>query len=336
MTSSMHVKPFPGPDSVHLSEVAIDWMVKLGSGHASADDQAAFNDWLTADIRHRTAWQEVCGMLQEPLTIINQAEQVQPGQRRAALLALIADKPLLRRRRKVLGGGAAILLLGATGAVWHRQQSLFTLFADVHTATAERQTVQLEDGSTLILNARSAVDVRFTAGLRLVRLIEGDIVAKVAPDADRAFVVQTREGDIRALGTQFMVSQKKDHSLVSVLEHRVLVRHASESQLVLEEGGVARLDTRGVTALAQENAMAHAAWMRGVLDVRDQSLAEVIDALRPYWRGYLRVSPEAARLRVFGVFQLDEPQAALHALVETQPIVMRQFGSLLVSIDLRE
>ncbi|MCS5514721.1 hypothetical protein NWF32_01095 [Pseudomonas qingdaonensis] len=76
------------------------------------------------------------------------------------------------------------------------------------------------------------------------------------------------------------------------------------------------------------------AWMEGRLEVDDASLGSVIDALRPYRYGVLRVSPAAAQLRVFGVFPLDDSDRALQSLAQVLPISVEAFGPITL-IDLR-
>ncbi|MGK9536868.1 FecR domain-containing protein, partial [Salmonella enterica subsp. enterica] len=75
--------------------------------------------------------------------------------------------------KKALQGGLLLLLLGLAGAgLVDRVTPLAGLTADYQTATGERKTVELTDGSLLTLNARSAVDIQFSSGQRRVRLRE--------------------------------------------------------------------------------------------------------------------------------------------------------------------
>jgi transmembrane sensor len=60
----------------------------------------------------------------------------------------------------------------------------------------------------------------------------------------------------------------------------------------------------------------------------------VVDALRPYRRGIIRITPAAARLRVLGAFPLDDTSRALESLRQTLPIDVSSLGGWFVSIDL--
>lgn len=313
-----------------IAERAIDWLVRLDSGSATAEDRSAFEAWLDADPRHRNAWQTISGLLQQPVATLREAENHLPGQRHAARLALTAPQ----RRKALRNSAAALLLVSLGGYALNRQHPLGTLVADLHTATGERRQVQLADGSTLRLNARSAVDVEYSASMRLLRLRKGEILIHTAPDPARPFVVQTPHGQARALGTRFSVRRLDAHSELAVLEHRVQLTATNGAQQVFDAGSTARFDGTRIQPLAA-SAATRAAWADGQLDVRDQALGEVIDALRPYKRGHLRVSLQAAALRVYGVFPLDDPDAALLALAETQPIAIRRYGALVTLVEHR-
>lgn len=313
-----------------IAEAAIDWLVRLNSGCVGADEQLAFARWLQADPRHEAVWREMAGVLEQPVAAIRQAEARQPGQQRAAHLVLGAPA----RRKALRSSAAGLLLLGLGGYVLHRQQPLEALLADMHTATGERRRAVLADGSVLLLDARSAVNIDFGAQVRLLNLRQGQILVEAAAAPGRPLIVRTEHGEARALGTRFVVRRGEAGSELAVLDHSVQLTAANGSRHNFAAGRAARYDAQGIVPLA-DSAAALAAWSQGLLDVRDRPMGEVIAALRSYQRGYLRISPQAAALRVFGVFPLDDPDATLASLAETQPIVIRRFAGLLTRIEHR-
>lgn len=323
---------------------AVDWQVRLTSGSAHAHEHADFARWLAADARHQAAWQRVQGVLAEPVEQIHRFDQRSPGQLPAIHQSLAAGAGPASRRRRSLLGGSTLLLATSVGAGYlaHRSQPLGELLADVHTGTAETRHSVLPDGSTLDLNARSAADLRFDHGQRLVRLRAGELLVQVARDAvadpssglpARPFVVQTRHGTAQALGTRYLVRQEAERSLVVVLEHSVAIQTGDGVRRLLREGQAAWMDGQRIEMVEQRMAH-HASWTEGVLDVRDEPLGEVVAALGAWRRGPVRISPAAARLRVFGVFRLKDTERALQALVDTQPIRVTRYGPMLTLIDL--
>lgn len=307
-------------------ESAVDWMVLLSSGSVAATDRQRFEHWRQADPRHAAAWDTVNAAVKDSFALLGGSDQ-----RKAAGAALLTPPARRRMLRNALG---LALAAGGVAALVDRQTPLRTLNADLRTSTSERRAYTLPDGSQLTLNARSAVDVDFSAGERRVHLRAGAVYARVAPDAARPFIVSTPEGEVEALGTIFSVTRADDACIASVIEHSVQVR-AGGQRRVLQAGEGLRFDAHGLgqpdTALADA-----AAWQAGMLVVHDEPLGAVVDALRPYRRGIIRITPAAARLRVLGAFPLDDTARTLESLRQTLPIDIQSLGGWFVSIDLRE
>lgn len=306
------------------AEQAIAWMVRLRSGRDDARQQAQFQQWLGQDPANAHAWEQLQRGLGRHYEVVRRA----PGALRDTLLQ--ADVG----RRDVLRGVAGLGLLG--GGLWFsaRSDTGRALTADLRTGTGERRSLTLADGSRLILNAGSAVDLDFSRGRRLLRLYRGGLVVQVAADPTRPFIVRSEQGDVRALGTRFLVEQLADATRVVVLEHAVRASLPSGAELDLAQGQAALLRARRIEALAAGQAY-RADWVEGRLSVLDEPLATVIDALRPYRTGLIRVSPQVRDLRVQGVFPLDDSERTLAALEETMPIRIERYGAWMTLIEAR-
>lgn len=315
------------------TRAAVDWLLRLEAGDDDPVLRQAFETWLRANPQHTVAWQRVGSLLQQPIADLQRVEARSPGQLRAVTHALAT--PDSESRRKVLRGGLALVLFGVSGAaIFDRAQPLSGLWADRHTATSERKTFALADGSRLSLNARSSVDIHFSDSRRLVRLREGQVFVDVAADPRRPFVIATAQGEVQALGTQFMVRQEATGSLTSVQLHSVQVTTLGGSQRRVEVGEAAwfsDVDVRPVPLSVRSRTD----WRDGRVDIRDEPLGLLIDALRPYRRGVLRVSEQAAKVRVYGVYPLDDPEQTLESLAQTFPLRISHYGPWLTLIDVR-
>ncbi|MDD0977710.1 MULTISPECIES: FecR family protein [Pseudomonas] len=315
------------------TRAAVDWLLRLEAGDDDPVLRQAFETWLRANPQHTVAWQRVGSLLQQPIADLQRVEARSPGQLRAVTHALAT--PDSESRRKVLRGGLALVLFGVSGAaIFDRAQPLSGLWADRHTATSERKTFALADGSRLSLNARSSVDIHFSDSRRLVRLREGQVFVDVAADPRRPFVIATAQGEVQALGTQFMVRQEATGSLTSVQLHSVQVTTLGGSQRRVEAGEAAwfsDVDVRPVPLSVRSRTD----WRDGRVDIRDEPLGLLIDALRPYRRGVLRVSEQAAKVRVYGVYPLDDPEQTLESLAQTFPLRISHYGPWLTLIDVR-
>ncbi|MCE7761652.1 DUF4880 domain-containing protein [Pseudomonas putida] len=314
-----------------VSEQAIDWMVEL---RAATPDPALLQRirlWLQQDPAHQQAWNRLEQRLGHPLAALHALDQRAPGQAAEARRLLMQPT---RSRRDVLGAMASLGLFGA--ALWGGWRSDTTQgwLADLHTGRGERRSFTLADGSRLSLNSASAVDVQFDAGQRLLVLRHGELLIQVARDPLRPLRVRTAQGQVQALGTRFLVSQEEDASRVVVLQHSVRASLGDGQWAELQQGQAALLRDNTIERLTGEQQQ-RAAWLDGRLEVLDEPLHRVVDALRPYQRGYIRLSPAVGDLRVQGVFPLDQPQHALKALAEALPISVERYGPWLMLIDLK-
>ncbi len=304
-------------------ESAVDWMVLLSSGSACAADLQRFDAWRAAHPRHAAAWGEVEAAVGQPFAALRR-----DGQAQAASLALRIPP----QRRKLLRGGLGLVLLATGATLAARQPFVQSLAADLRTDTGERLNYRLSDGSDIVLNARSAVDIDFAGAQRRIRLHAGAIHVRVAADAKRPLVVCTVDGEVTTREAEFTVARKDDASVAAVLEQAVQVS-AAGMRRILQGGEGVVFGPQGVGA-ADTRLADQAAWRHGMLVARDESLGSVIASLRAYRRGFLRVSPAAANLRVFGAFPLDDTDSALASLAQTLPISLSSYGGWLVTVDL--
>ena len=221
-------------------EAAVDWMVLLSSGEASAADRARFEAWHRTDPRHAAAWDMVTGALDSTFAPLGEG-----ASSRAAGAALLAPTS---RRRALRNALMLALAAGGLAALVDRQTPLRTLAADLRTGTGERTAAHpLPDGSVVTLNARSAVDLQFDDRVRVLRLREGAVYVRVAADAARPFIVASPDGEVQALGTVFGVARDARGSVACVIEHSVEIRAAGQRR-TLAAGEGARFGADGISA----------------------------------------------------------------------------------------
>ncbi|MBB1601682.1 FecR domain-containing protein [Variovorax sp. UMC13] len=307
----MSALPPPAPDAAVLREAA-QWLVRLHSGRAREADHAACAAWREADPAHERAWQRAerlsqkFGAVPSGVGVPVLARQVR-GNRRAALRTLA-----------LLATAAPAAWLGWRLAPWEAWTS------DHRTATGERREVQLADGSRVLLDTGSAIDVRIDAGQRTLRLRAGAIQVRTAADA-RPFVVETALGRLRALGTRFTVRQDGDEAQreirLAVTEGAVEVtlRGASSPALVVPAGRQTLLRHQGASPLTAVSPESQA-WTQGVLYAENLRLADFCAELSRYRPGLLHCSPEVAELRISGAFQLRDTDYVLSMVASTLPV----------------
>jgi transmembrane sensor len=125
-----------------------------------------------------------------------------------------------RSKRLWLAAAASILMVLGIGTIaWYSDYR----GANYATEIGEQRSITLEDGSSVELNSRSRIQVRFTKTQRSVDLLEGQALFTVAKNPARPFIVATGDGQVRAVGTQFDVYRKHSGTVVTVVEGRVAV-----------------------------------------------------------------------------------------------------------------
>lgn len=304
----------PAMDHATL-EAAARWYVDLRTDAPDAALREAHRRWLECDPRHVQAWERLT-RLQDKFG------QLAPGIARPTLSSARA------KRRDVLKVLSVLLAAGGAGTLAWTSTPLPTLMADQRTATGERRRLQLDDGSQLQLNTATAVDIRYSASVREIRLLSGEIQIQTAADQQaRPFIVHTPSGSIRALGTRFVVRHDSDRSQVSVQEHAVEVRSASGfAPAVRVEAGQQLSFSRDQLGPVQRANPQVDAWTRDMLVIDNWRLADFIAELQRYRPGHLGCAPAVANLRISGAFHLASSDAILDNLTSTLPVRLRRFS----------
>jgi transmembrane sensor len=303
-------------------EAAARWYVDLRGEVPDDAVREAHRRWLERDPRHAQAWERLA-RLQDKLG------QLSPAVARPTLASARA------KRRDVLKVVSILLIAGGAGTLAWNTTPLPTLMADQRTGAGERRRVRLDDGSQLHLNTATAVDIRYSAHLREIRLLEGEIQIETARDGlARPFVVHTAEGSIRALGTRFVVRHDAEQTLVSVQEHAVDVRCADLSGPAVRVDAGQQLSLRRDAIDAVQRATVQAdAWTRDMLVVNDWRLGDFVGELQRYRPGHLGCDPAVAALRISGAFHLASTDTILDNLTSTLPVRIRRFSRFWASVE---
>jgi transmembrane sensor len=301
------------PVSAQVLDAAIAWQLSLDSGNPVEREE--FAKWHAAHEEHARAWRQL-GMLDQRFSVAS-------GPARTALLQ---SRESIRRRVRKLGSGVAsiVAVIGLALFAGDRYLPIDYWLADQRTATGEQRTLRLTDGTLINLNTHSAVDVRFDEKQRLIILQEGEILVETGHGDTRPFIVETREGSMRALGTRFLVKREDEGTRLSVLKSAVAAHPgASAEEQILREGQQVLMRSNGLGPIVALNLGADA-WTRGMLVVDNTRLEDLVQELGRYRRGYLGVTPEIADLRITGSFPLHDTDLALSALLPTLPVQIEQ------------
>lgn len=293
-------------------EQAADWIVRQDGEGLSREEQALFDRWIEEPM-HRAAYDRhnaVWGRYQN-VGATMAVRQSQPAPRRSRRKY---DRHRPVSRRIAVSAIAACLALVVIG---HVESWPMRLRADFATGIGERRTVKLADGSTVRLDARSAIAFAQTGGRRVVRLLEGSAAFDVAPDRAHPFTVKTGSGSVTALGTAFAVRREEGAAQLVVTQHSVSVLTAEGQKAIVHEGEGTDFWPDRVATPRPMDVAAATGWTRGKLFVFDRPLGEVVARIAQERRVYWTVRGDIASIRVNGVYDLDEPGKAMDMLQRT-------------------
>ena len=348
-------------ERARVEDEAATWAVLLADDPHNNEQLRQFKIWLNASALHAQVWARTLrvyrglGML--PPTTQAQWPQSAPGERRrrgsrngsekrsgeaAARSNSFTIDTDSRASAAQFHGKARATHWKAALATLAIPLCLMLVFlprlslhlaADHVSATGERQTHVLEDGSTLTLAPESAVDIRYSDAERRIRLLKGAAFFDVQRDSERAFVVQAGSTHIAVLGTAFNVDRSDSGTRVSAAHGRVRVEDHSVHPAVFEDivAGEQLAVTWGQGASRTRIAVDDVArWRRGEVIARDLTVSELVDSFRPYYGGAIWVMPPFASQRVTGLYRLDDPVATLRNMASAHNASARQISPWLL------
>lgn len=305
----------PIPPSDPVMEEALDWFLRLDTAGDRDAVERELQRWRAASPRHDAAWRRVTDMW-------HLAGELPPD---------YAEK----FNKKFNKGGVRRWAVPAAATAL-AASLLIVLLPDIETpsrevyatGSAELAAVALEDGSTVHLDAESRVAVTLGAQHRRVDLIAGQAFFEVSHDPARPFVVSADALEITVTGTAFSV--RRDSRSVSVAVQSGSVRTAAPraastttASVDLEAGEMLTLPrTADSLSLAARTTIAPddvAAWRDGLLIADGMTLAALIEEIDRHYGGEIWLSnDELGARRITGVFNLDDPRAALRAAAASQ------------------
>ncbi|CAN7263789.1 FecR domain-containing protein [Aquipseudomonas alcaligenes] len=308
----------PSAQARQVAREAAHWLTLLESGGAREADHAELQRWRARSGDHEQAWQKAQALRQRFAQL--------PG----ALALASLDRPDLGRRttlKRMLALGA----LAPAGWLAWRQMPIAHWSADLRTATGERRSLELPDGTRLQLNTASAVNLDFTDGRHQLALVDGEI----ALDGASELQVQTRDGRLQASGARFCVRQFDHGCLVSVARGTVRLEPVQGMPVTLQAGQRAGL---GASAVGRVEAFdtRQPDWQQGVLIVENRGLGAVLRELDRYRPGVLRWDPALETLAVTGTFRLEDTDKALALLAASLPIELHYRTRYWVSLVPRQ
>ncbi|KRD74592.1 FecR domain-containing protein [Lysobacter sp. Root983] len=335
--STTRLNVVEGGDPIRRQAAA--WFARLRADDVSESDRRDCRQWLNADPRHRAAYERIERMWS---TLGEHAPHPEVALRIRAETPAPAAPASARKRgtRAAWWSGAAAALVALAVIGWRLQPAPPVPEQHYVTAIGESRTIALADGSRVSLDTDTRLQVRFSGEQRRISLVRGRAFFRVAKET-RPFLVQTEDGSVKAVGTEFEVYRREGEIEVALIEGRVLLLAAAADgaapvQLAtLDPGQKASFGQRKPLRMIQpDRHAALPAWLSGKLAFEDQALPAAVTEFNRYSHRRIVLQGEAvARIRVSGVFRSDDPHAFVEALQELYPVAVSASpsGDLLLS-----
>ncbi|WP_339863531.1 FecR family protein [Paremcibacter congregatus] len=356
-----------------LMDVARMWYLRIEESEGDEETLDSFAMWINQQPEHLNAFEAIASFwshiddLPELQVLRNSGPSIsEKGTKKAPKSAILKFErestvtPPKRSRNLSLfldlnwkkNIAAAILIL--TCAITLEFYYSYNPENTYQTAIGQRQTIHLDDSSTIVLNTASKVRVSYEKSVRKIHLLQGEAHFDVAKDTKRPFIVKTSQGSIRAVGTSFNICDAQNKIEVIVFEGTVAINHKNDNQIaspnqtrqVNSLNSKAILVSDGKRIAAFENGLSVVrpandlelsqknAWQKGKLIFRGQKLSEVITEMSRYTHKKIIITDEELRnMEMGGAFDTDDFEAFIHAIEDAFPVKITRFTPYVVLIS---
>jgi transmembrane sensor len=297
-----------------------DWLKE------NADNEVLFYQYLdewenqnpqyTPNEEH--AWKRFAAILHTSNTSIMQLAEVENS----------AEPLNINNRRRFWLMAASIALL-ITASLFLFQKSIF--YRTYQTAYGETQSITLSDGTQVVLNAHSTLEVPrwgFRGKKRTV-LLEGEGAFDVTHTVDNQhFIIKTNSDfEVEVFGTQFVFYAREQAKKVVLNEGKVQINYQAGKQQVMKPGDIATLDaqTNILKLTKTDKPETYSAWKNHQFYFDNTTLSEASLMIKEHFGLELILKDTILGNRpISGYFKAEKPEELFNAL------------SVLLNIDIQK
>lgn len=310
-----------------IRDAAQRWFLRMQSPDCGAAERETFEQWRNADPVHDIAyravehvWRRSAALDTDPALddILCQARR------------LPAESPWFRRAAPALALAACLMLaIGMGYRLWWLPASTAPPI-EYTTGVGQQRTFVLEDGSKVVLDTASQLQVSYSSNARQLTLLHGQADFQVSHDPARPFVVHVDGASITATGTRFQVRVAHEMDTVTLLKGRVVVasddaKQDKTEQVTLQAGERVAIGADGHLGtpkhLPDTDLASARGWAEGMLVVRGWPLAQLVTEMNRYTTTPVRLGdPGLDNLPISGSFKASDQKSFLLALEYGWPI----------------
>lgn len=329
----------------NILETAFEWHALLADEDISDSQKEAFALWLQADPQHKKAyaqanelWLELGSLRREDLD----EEFFQPSWQELCVAWLRNMIQKVTTPYKPAMAASGIVAFALFFLVVHLQepngpQLPVTPHKSYATSIGEIRTINLADGSTITLGAKTAIDIDFSQTARHISMSNGEAFFQVSKDASRPFTVTSGDVRVTVHGTVFTVRKSETSARVAVSQGVVGVNYATQhteeappagkhtavtlvagEQLTLQHHG----QTSAVAAIKPEMV---GVWRENIRIYIDAPLSEIItDINRHRARKITFADSSLADVKVTATLNSNNAHTMLQTLATALPLRLEE------------
>jgi len=297
--------------SAAVEREALRRYVRARAPDFSAEEKRDLDAWLATDASHREeyarlseTWRRLDGL--------------------AGLMGSLRARPnsVGSWRYRLVGG---LVAAGAAAVLFLALRPQAPAPLRLETAAAEHRVLKLADGTTIALDAESAIDL-IEGDAPRVDLLRGDIYVDVRSHGTTHLEVRIAGAVIRDIGTRFAVAAVDNGGSVAVAEGVVELR-AGTSMHMVHAGRAVRFDARGTFHEQVASTDGVAPWREQRWRFEATPLSVLAAEMARQQRIKVDIAdPAVAALTVSGSFGFDEPERVLWAAAQVHGLKLKRLG----------
>jgi transmembrane sensor len=305
------------PEEARVEAAA--WIARLRDERRGPEVETELREWLGESEEHQRAFNRMTQVWQQAGKIRMRSQ---------------TDVSTAKRRSRFAPWAAALaaaLVLAVITSVYWRDNALTT-------TVGQQEVHMLRDGTRVLLNTDTRIEVNYDEHFRRVRLVRGEARFDVSKRPAWPFLVSVGDQEIRALGTSFIVRHDSDQDLsVTLVEGRISVatvagnNETSQATQVLIPGQRLVISRRHAPSVDQPELRRVTAWERGRVEFDATPLEEATTEMNRYAATRLLVADtEVAQLRIGGVFRAGDSEEFVKIVTAAFGLHAKRNGATIV------
>lgn len=314
--------------SKRLREEAARWFTRMQNASPDHPDRGRFEAWLMANPAHASEYAAFAELWEDFDSTSRLKSLAQALERKTELSS--------QKIKTVTRGILSLLLIISCGLfgqrIWQEWMDQPISIQASSTGVGEIKKQELADGSQIILNADTTVDVVYYHNRRVATLKRGEVIFDVSKDPDRPFIVDSGLARVTVLGTNFAVNRLSQLVRVSVNHGRVQVQ-AQDAEgktisqpWILSDGQVAEVDATHQVTRVQRSAQDAFSFQSGTINFQQATIDEIAETLSRYRKSAIKSLVTKKSIHVTAVVQASDIESFLLTLPRIAPVNVEESG----------